>query len=177
MPLPIAHACVGAGVVAAVRPRGAAKGDLWLPMFLGAVLANCPDLDFILAWTTHERGWHRGPTHSLFFALVVGLIILAAMGASRLRKAIGYGLAFMSHGLLDFATTKMGGGVELLWPFTTERFKLGLVGVSEIIHGFGLGDMLRASATEALIFIPLLLAVLFLKGTFTERDGLTQDAV
>jgi hypothetical protein len=37
--------------------------------------------------------------------------------------------------------------------------------------------MLRASATEALIFIPLLLVVLLLKGTFTERDRLTQDAV
>jgi membrane-bound metal-dependent hydrolase YbcI (DUF457 family) len=177
MPLPVAHACVGAAVIAAVRPRGTTKNDLWLAMFLGAVLANCPDLDFILVRTTQDHGWHRGPTHSLFFALVAGLIALALMGASRLREAAGYGLAFMSHGLLDFATTKMGGGVELLWPFTNERFKLGVVGVSEILHGFGLVDMLRASANEALIFIPLLLVVLFLKGTFTERGGLTEDAV
>lgn len=177
MPLPVAHACVGAGVVAVIRPHSNAKSDLWLPMLLGAILANCPDLDFIVARMTQDHGWHRGPTHSLFFALVVGLIILAVMGASRWREAVGYGLALMSHGLLDFAATKLGGGVELLWPLTNERFKLGLVGVSEVLHGFGLVEMLKASVTEALIFIPLLLVVLLLKGTFTERDRLTQDAV
>ncbi len=145
MPLPIAHACVGAGVVAAVRRRGEPARDLWLPMLVGAVIANCPDLDFILERVIDEHGWHRGPTHSLFFALVVGVLIIAALGTSRLRQAVGYGLAFMSHGLLDSATTKVGGGVELLWPFMDERFKLGLVGVSEIEDGFRLVEMLKDS--------------------------------
>jgi inner membrane protein len=176
MPLPIAHACVGAGVVAAVRPRGESARDLLLPMFVGAVLANCPDLDFAIARVTHDHGWHRGPTHSLLFAAVAGLVILASMGASRLRQAVGYGLALMSHGLLDFATTKVGGGVELLWPFTDERFRLGVVGVSEIVNGFRLAEMLKDSLIEALIFIPLLLAVLFLKGTFAHGRGLYESA-
>jgi hypothetical protein len=82
----------------------------------------------------------------------------------------------MSHGLLDFATTKVGGGVELLWPFTDERFRLGAVGVSEIVNGFRLAEMLKDSAVEALIFAPLLLAVLFLKGTFAHGRGLYESA-
>lgn len=176
MPLPIAHACVGAGVVAAVRQRDESARDLLLPMLLGAVLANCPDLDFAVARVTHDHSWHRGPTHSLLFAAVAGLVILASMGASRLRQAVGYGLALMSHGLLDFATTKVGGGVELLWPFTDERFRLGIVGVSEIVNGFRLAEMLKDGLIEALIFVPLLLAVLFLKGTFAGRRGLYESA-
>jgi inner membrane protein len=167
---------VGAGVVAAVRQRDESARDLLLPMLLGAVLANCPDLDFAVARVTHDHSWHRGPTHSLLFAAVAGLVILASMGASRLRQAVGYGLALMSHGLLDFATTKVGGGVELLWPFTDERFRLGIVGVSEIVNGFRLAEMLKDGLIEALIFVPLLLAVLFLKGTFAGRRGLYESA-
>jgi hypothetical protein len=77
-------------------------------------------------------------------------------------------LALLSHGLLDFTTTRAGGGVELLWPFTSERFKLGLIGLSE----FGLKhqtrleslmEMLKGCALELLIFGPVFLAILLFR--------------
>jgi inner membrane protein len=167
MPFPIAHGFVGASVVAASRKRLSLKQD-WLVLLFGAFLAIAPDFDFFLVWVFHMRGWHRAFTHSIFFALVAGCLMLAMLGARRMSEAIAYCFALLSHGLLDFAATKAGGGVELLWPFSSQRLKLGLIGISE----FGLKhqtrlelivDMFKACALELLIFAPVFLAILLLK--------------
>jgi hypothetical protein len=155
---------------ASSRPRSLAsssKNTGWSLLF-GAFLAISPDFDFILVWIFHMRGWHRAFTHSIIFAVAAGCLMLALFGAARIREATAYTLALLSHGLLDFATTKAGGGVELLWPFSSERFKLGLIGLSE----FGLKpqtrlesliEILKGCAFELLIFAPLFLAVLLLR--------------
>ncbi|MCA1593205.1 MAG: metal-dependent hydrolase [Acidobacteria bacterium] len=123
MPLPIAHGLLGASIVAAVHPDAPFTDGrrFRLPLMVGALLANCPDADFLLVWALHDRSWHRGFTHSLVFALVVSLLLLAYLGRSRTRAALAYGLAFTSHGVLDFITTKVGGGVKLLLPFSSQR--------------------------------------------------------
>src|SRR3712207_6845287 len=106
MPMPISHSLVGASLVAAVLPR---RPRYWLALAAGAVLANAADLDFILVFLFRSRGWHRGFTHSLVFALAVFLCLLLALGRARAREAAAYGLAYASHALLDFATTEAGG--------------------------------------------------------------------
>jgi inner membrane protein len=118
--MPISHSLVGMSLVATLRPRPFKRR--WLPLVVGAALANSPDLDFLLNIATHTRGWHRGFTHSLGFAVVVALCLLIALGWRRRWEAFAYGLAFASHGVLDFATTKIGAGVEILWPFTSEKY-------------------------------------------------------
>ncbi|HKC62693.1 MAG TPA: metal-dependent hydrolase, partial [Pyrinomonadaceae bacterium] len=119
MPLPVAHGAVGAGLVALVRARSSVRHD-WKMLLIGAALAISPDVDFFFLWVLHLRGWHRGFTHSITMAVIVTALLFALLGRSRTRDVIAYGLAFLSHGLLDFATTKNAGGVELLWPFSTE---------------------------------------------------------
>ena len=123
MPLPIAHSLVGASLVAAVVPR---RPRYWLLLAAGAALANAADLDFILVFLFRSRAWHRGFTHSLVFSLAVFLCLLLALGRARAREAAGYGLAYASHALLDFATTevRISRGVELFWPFSEDRFGL-----------------------------------------------------
>jgi len=167
MPFPIAHGLVGASVGAVSQPRLKLK-EHWLVLLFGAFLAISPDFDFILVWILYMRGWHRAFTHSIIFAMAAGCLMLALLGAARIREATAYTLALLSHGLLDFATTKAGGGVELLWPFSSERFKLGLIGLSE----FGLKpqtrleslvEILKGCAFELLIFAPLFLAILMLR--------------
>ena len=130
MPLPFAHGLVGASVVAAVRPRP--ERFRYAPLVVGAMLANCADLDFGLVLLTHDRTFHRGFTHSLPFAFALLLVALAVFGRARAREALAYGLAYASHALLDYSTMKFGGGVELFWPFSSGRFGLGLVGLSEL---------------------------------------------
>ena len=92
-----------------------------------ASLAMLPDADVLLVMLgTDDRGavGHRGASHSLFFAAVVGALIgLVArrFGARGLRTALLAAIAVASHGLLD-AIGEGGRGIPLLWPFSDERF-------------------------------------------------------
>ena len=157
--MPVAHGLLGASLVAAVLPRKAPRR--YAPaLAAGALLANAADLDFLLVFGLHMRGWHRAFTHSFGFALLVWLLLFALLGRSRARKAAAYGLAYASHAVLDFATTKFGGGVELLWPFTAERFALGLFGLSEIPSRVPPAGIVRYIVVEFLIFTPPFLALL-----------------
>jgi membrane-bound metal-dependent hydrolase YbcI (DUF457 family) len=159
MPLPPAHGLVGASIVAALHPRPTRRH--FAPLALGALLANCADLDFVLVALTHDRSWHRGFTHSLAFALALCAAMLAPLGRARLREALPYGLAYASHAVLDYSTTKFGGGVELLWPFSAGRFGLGVVGLSELPSRMSRAGVFEAMLSELLIFAPLLAAVMF----------------
>ncbi|MCA1616603.1 MAG: metal-dependent hydrolase [Acidobacteria bacterium] len=159
MPLPVAHGLVGAAVVAALHPR---PGRLRrLPLVAGALLANCADLDFALVFLLHSKDWHRSFTHSLFFALALTAAAAAVAGRSRLREVVAYGAAFASHCLLDYATTKAGGGLELLWPLSDARLGLRLWGLSEMPSRMPPGGVLKSLLLEAALFAPLLFAALY----------------
>ncbi len=159
MPMPVAHGLLGATLVAAVLPRAGAR-RYYLPLAAGAFLANAADLDFGLVFALHSRAWHRGITHSFVFALLVFLALFVSLGRRRAAKAFAYGLAYASHSLLDFATTKIGGGVELLWPFNAERFALGWRGLSELPSLLPSAEIVRALCVEFALFAPPLLALL-----------------
>ena len=176
MPLPVAHGLIGATVVAAWQPRSALTRD-WKLLVYGAALAVCPDLDLLFLWPLGlDTSWHRSFTHSIVFAIAVGCVAAVALGMSRIREAIGYGSAVLSHGLLDFLATRKYMGVELFWPLSTNRFKLGLVGLSE----FGVRDQplagvivdwIKPLLTELVIFAPLFLAILLLKWNAASRPA------
>jgi inner membrane protein len=163
MPLPIAHGLAGAGVVAAIHPRPA--GRFFTPLLVGALLANAPDLDFILVLGSGQRSWHRAFTHSIAFALAASLLFVLSFGRRRVRESAAYGLAFASHMVLDFVTTKEGGGLELLWPFSTERLRLGWWGLSELPSRLPAAEVLKALALEAALFAPPLVLILLLRRT------------
>ena len=169
MPMPVAHGLVGAGLVAAVLPR-AGRARYWLPLAAGAVLANAADLDFFLVFIFRSRAWHRGFTHSLVFALAVLLCLLLALGRARAREAVAFGLAYASHVLLDFATTKTGGGLELLWPFSVDRLGLRWWGLSELPSRLPPAEILKYLSLEFVLFAPpLLLLILLRRGAFRRR--------
>jgi inner membrane protein len=124
MPSAFAHAAVGASL-ATLLPRRFRSP--WAPVVLGA-LAAAPDLDVLALQVgvpyAHPLG-HRGFSHSLCFAALVGLVSLplwrrTAPGGARLA-ALLTGLAVASHGLLDTLTDR-GGGVGLLIPFVDRRY-------------------------------------------------------
>jgi membrane-bound metal-dependent hydrolase YbcI (DUF457 family) len=165
MPYPIAHACLGAGIVAAILPGSTKKKSIVAPLMIGAALAIAADCDLFFVWFMHMEGVHRSFSHSLPFAVVIGILIAVALGRAQLRLAIAYSLAFMSHGLLDYATTahKYGTGVELFWPFSTERMKLGWFDIHSLLQGSGAYSPLISNLVEFAIFVPPLAAVLLLK--------------
>lgn len=161
MPLPVAHGLVGAGIVAALHPQPIRRKGL--PLLVGAVLANCADLDFGLVLITHDRSWHRGFTHSLAFSLLLTVLALAVWGRKYLREVLTYGATYTSHGLLDFVTTKFGGGVKLLWPFSQERLGLHRWSLSELPSRLPPIMIWKWLALEFIIFAPPLLLLLLLR--------------
>jgi membrane-bound metal-dependent hydrolase YbcI (DUF457 family) len=164
MPMPVAHSLFGASLVAALLPRRVGRARYWRwALVAGAALANAADLDLLLVFAFRSRAWHRGFTHSLAFALAVFICLLLALGRARAREAAAFGLAYASHVLLDFATTKAGGGLELFWPFSAERFGLRWWGLSEIPSGLPLAQILRSLSFEFVLFAPPLLLLILLR--------------
>ncbi|ATQ76680.1 hypothetical protein CR152_20800 [Massilia violaceinigra] len=108
---------------------GLALGSRIIPRRLlaaGVVASILPDFDVIglrLGIPYANELGHRGASHSLAFAIVLGL--LAAACASRLRASRMAAFLFItvctvSHGLLDMFTTG-GLGVALAWPVSDAR--------------------------------------------------------
>jgi inner membrane protein len=96
-------------------------------LLAGIVASVLPDLD-VLAFRfgipySHEFG-HRGASHSLLFAVVLGSIacLLAShLRASRTAAFLFVTVACASHGLLDMLTNG-GHGVAYFWPLSDHRF-------------------------------------------------------
>lgn len=86
--------------------------ELNIPLVLA--LSVIPDADTVVQFTNH-----RGPTHSI----IVALIIFAPILFVYRKKALPYLIALIQHSLIgDYFT---GGGIQLLWPLTTEHFGVG----------------------------------------------------
>ncbi len=167
MPLPIAHGLLGASIVAAIYPKPTAR--FYMPLHISAFLANAADFDFGFSVFFGLKGWHRGFTHSFAFALIFILVLMIACGRKYFRESLAYGLAYASHCLLDFATTKEGHGLELLFPFSTDRFGLRWFGLSEMPLKLSAGEILQTLGLEFLIFAPFLALALWLR-TFAKKN-------
>lgn len=172
MPLPIAHGLFGASVVAAVLPAPISKRYA-KPMLFGAFLANTPDFDFALVFLLNSDKWHRGFTHSIMFALLMMMMFIAYRGRREFREALAYGLAFASHFVLDFVTTKLGGGLELFFPFSDGRFGLRWFGLSEMPSKVSALQILQNLTIEFAIFFSLLLLVLMLRKLISKPATMT----
>jgi membrane-bound metal-dependent hydrolase YbcI (DUF457 family) len=172
MPLPVAHGLLGASILAALHPQPTKR--YYCPLLVGAFLANAADLDFFLVVTFHSRAWHRGFSHSIMLALVACLILVLYLGRRHIREAIAYGLAFASHGVLDYVTTKEGGGVELLWPFSSERLVFGWVGLSELPSRLPAIEIVKSLVMEFAVFMPLLVLMIGLR-KYVRKDARTME--
>lgn len=110
---------------------GAAVGEAVLgrkignkAMVLGAIAGTIPDLDVAAGYftdTVSALEIHRGFTHSIVFAVVVGLLFAWMLALWDKRATLKewwwfWFLTFVTHPLLDAHTTW---GTQLFWPFET----------------------------------------------------------
>jgi inner membrane protein len=120
VPSPIGHALGGlaAGWLVAGRstsPRRSAVGD----SVVLAVAGMAADLDLLFAL-------HRGPTHGIGVACLVGIV--AYLATRRRYLAIAVAAAYASHTLLDWLGTDSTApiGIMALWPFRREYYESSL---------------------------------------------------
>lgn len=90
----------------------------------GAIMAMAPDADvigFALGIDYGATWGHRGATHSIAFAFMIGAVIALIWKEARsLTGLIFLSLSMASHGILDTLTSG-GLGAALFWPFEAAR--------------------------------------------------------
>ena len=165
MPLPLAHALVGASTAAALRP---ASQPQWKPILIGAFLGICPDFDYALnMMRISGGGWHHGFTHSIAFAFLLGLLTVVVLREWKVRSFVLFSAAAASHTLLDYLITESR-GVALWWPFTDHRYKLEIANPIDYTWSNASiweasADVLKITLVEFMIFAPIFLAVVLLR--------------
>lgn len=168
MSFPVAHGLLGATVVAALTPDLSLRRD-WQRLLLGAVVACLPDLDyFVLIKLLHlPQSWHRGPTHSVAFALAIGVLAALLVHGPHLRQALTFWAAAASHGFLDLFNRY--DPVEILWPLTKARYAFDVrpyynyprMRAETTTHE--LASLAKVCLLEAAVFLPVFLLVVILK--------------
>jgi membrane-bound metal-dependent hydrolase YbcI (DUF457 family) len=118
MPLPLAHAALGLTTHELLGENQPVQ-SLWRKLALIGLLANLPDIDVVIGLILRGDGsvFHRGPTHSLLFALGMGWLV-----SRLLRRRSGTGSVsllwcssiILSHILADALFTSAS--VSWLWP-------------------------------------------------------------
>ena len=119
MPLPLGHTAIGLATYDTLQPSNGDPSRLGTIAFI-TLMANLPDVDVVLGLMMHGNGnfFHRGPTHSLVFALVAGYLGAHLWRLGGRIPRIGFGVCFglvLSHVLADMVFTTAP--VSLLWPF------------------------------------------------------------
>ena len=144
MPSPVAHGLAGLVLASIVRSipvghpqlvptTGVAEPQRAALVLTGALMfaACAPDLDFLpgILIGNPDR-FHRGPSHSLLIAMLVGVSTWLLGRFARLPEAgrigVAMTLAVSSHAFLDMFTTDplRFNGVPLLWPITGRHLML-----------------------------------------------------
>ncbi|MDR2189044.1 MAG: metal-dependent hydrolase [Azonexus sp.] len=167
MPTIITHAAVP---LAAALALGSGRLP-WAAALAGVAAAVAPDVDaiaFKLGIAYGSMAGHRGLTHTLLFALLLGLAGYALAPRWRMARWAGYcwiALCALSHPLLDMMTNG-GVGIPLLWPFDTAHhfFAWRPIEVSPLsLKRFLSARGLSVMQSEILyVWLPLLAAALLL---------------
>lgn len=138
----------GHGVLGYTLAKVIDEKQLKILVFLAISSAILPDIDVItFKLNIPYENWlgHRGFTHSIFFAVLWGILCAFIWGKD--RKVVFFIIIFLatiSHGILDAMTTG-GLGVGFLIPFENTRYFLSFrpiqvspIGVANFFSKWGL---------------------------------------
>jgi inner membrane protein len=148
--------------------------NTWKFLLLGMFCSVIPDADVIAfpLGIPYENMWgHRGFTHSILFAVLLGILVTLMFYSSVklfskmwLALVLYFVLCTLSHSLLDAMTTG-GLGVAFFAPFDNNRYflpwrpiKVSPIGVGNFLSEWGL----RVIKSELLwVGLPCLIVLLF----------------
>lgn len=118
MPFPLGHTAIGLATYELNSQKSALSR--WKIFVFVMILANLPDIDVLFGLLLHWNGsaFHRGPTHSLLFAVVMGLLASRAAKLSTAVPPVNFWTCFcliLSHVAADALLTDTA--VSFFWPF------------------------------------------------------------
>ena len=121
MATPIGHLLAGAAI-GTLMSRGS---NLPRAIVIGGLAAIAADFDFIPGILIGNPGrFHHAQSHSVTFAVLIGLIAGLIARESRLRWGLLVGVGYASHLILDGLTFDDSAphGIPILWPFLSDVF-------------------------------------------------------
>jgi membrane-bound metal-dependent hydrolase YbcI (DUF457 family) len=135
MPLPLGHSAIGFATHSLISNDNG-RFKKWQVAIFILILSNLPDIDILIGLILQNNAsvFHRGPTHSIFFALAMGFI------ASKFSKfwvqipVMNFKTCFIliiSHVFADYFLTDSP--VSLNWPFEVS-WSTGDFGWSDVLH-------------------------------------------
>ena len=135
MPLPLGHSAIGFATHSLISNDKGCFNKWQVAIFI-VILSNLPDIDVLLGLIIQNNGsaFHRGPTHSILFALIMGY---AASKSSRLWSyipKINFKTCFMlilSHVIADYFLTNSP--VSFYWPIEVS-WSTGNSGWNHVFH-------------------------------------------
>lgn len=135
MPLPLGHTAIGLAAYELSTNHNSERFSLKSIIIL-TVLANMPDFDVVVGLLIKCNGnvFHRGPSHSIIFALIVGFLASRAWKVSSQIPRINFGVCFLiilSHVLADFFFTLSP--VSFFWPFEV-NWSTGYSGWGDVLN-------------------------------------------
>ena len=134
MPLPLGHAAIGFAAHSLCRTNGSPSGR-WKTLLGILIVSNLPDLDVALGIVFRGNGnaFHRGPTHSLIFALIGGFLTYRVWAYSSQLPKLSFRICFLlllSHVAADFVFT--GSPISFVWPIAV-NWSDGYTGLRHVI--------------------------------------------
>jgi len=186
MASPVGHSLCGV-LLGELLERAPAPADAWRARVAWIVLANLPDVDFLIGWIAFRDfgALHSGFTHSLLFCLAAAATVAAARRRFAFLPPFWPALAIVgSHLVLDSASGHLlmgpGYGVMLFYPFWLERLHSPIAlfwgpkhhNLAELL---GLPNILGV-LWEAVVFLPPLLLVLRARARRTSARRTPSDA-
>ena len=135
MPLPLGHTAAGLAIHD-VYAKGRSPLGLWKTLAFVIVLTNLPDIDVLVGLIVHGNGnfFHRGPTHSLLFAVIMAFLVSNSWRCwSRIPKVnfLFCFLLILSHVVADAVLT--AAPVSFWWPLEL-NLSTGYSGWREVIQ-------------------------------------------
>ncbi|MBD3289337.1 hypothetical protein GF337_11090 [candidate division KSB1 bacterium] len=138
MPTPVGHSLAGYFVFSAIKKPE--RNFKWTELVAAVIIANLPDADFIPGMLAgNPNKFHHGITHSIGFAVIVGLLAGIVYFSIRKKHFFFYSafffLCYSSHLLLDYlgADTRAPFGEQLFWPIS-QIYVMSPVSVFSDVH-------------------------------------------
>jgi membrane-bound metal-dependent hydrolase YbcI (DUF457 family) len=140
MPFPLGHTAIGLATYELNSEKSALSR--WKIFVFVMILANLPDVDVLFGLLLRWNGsaFHRGPTHSLVFAVVLGLLASRAAKMSTAIPAVNFWTCFcliLSHVAADALLTDTA--VSFFWPFEL-NWSPGQSGWTDVFRSVLLGN-------------------------------------
>ena len=163
MPSSLSHAMVAVTVGSLVAPRRFLRPFL----IIGATCAVFPDIDAIgrpfygVAGDLQTLGGHRGLTHSITFAAMLGVAVSSATvvdpkwRGQRLRFGLFVAVATALHGVLDLFTSigAITSPVQFMSPFSSRGFALSRHPINGLFSELFLCLLPLIGATRAIWYV------------------------